>query len=222
MLNKQMQSFGKTDMYLAVLSIVLIVMATLGLQIFKKKEWKEDEQHVVDRNEKMLHSSLGVGVGILMFSIFRKMIGLKSFVVFGVVIMIISVYTIKQYESITDPACKEAINTNYNYMYTLTGLGSSMILFGMLDWYMGGISLPSKNDELLLGVGCLIVVFIASVSLDTSRRSKVEDPYKMLMVALLVLAILVICVLMYLKIKKPGAIRFSFHDDDSSSMSSSF
>lgn len=222
---KQMKKveFGKTDAYLAVLSIVLIVMASLGLQTFKKKEFKEGQKAVVSRNEKMLHCSLGAGVGILMFVLLRKMIGLKSFVVFGVVIMIISVYTIKQYEEITDELCKEKINTSYNYMYTLAGLAGAMIVFGMLDWYMeGGIALPTENDHMLIIVGCLVVMFIASVSIDTSNRSVTEDPYKTLMVFFLIMAIIVVCIIAYLKLmskKKLGGSRSLMLEDHSSDSS---
>jgi len=194
--------FGQTDAYLIVLSIVLIVMASLGLQTFKKGEFKEGQKAVVLRNEKMLQCSLGAGVGILMFVLLRQMIGIKSFIVFGVVIMIISVYTIKQYEEITDEKCKEQINTSYNYMYTLAGLAGAMIVFGMLELYSGedGLKLPTKNDHLLIVVGCLVVMFIASVSIDTSNRSVNEDPYKMLMVFFLIMAIIVVCIIVYLKV----------------------
>jgi hypothetical protein len=107
--------------------------------------------------------------------------------------------TFKQYEEITDETCKEKINTSYNYMYTLTGLAGAMIAFGTLDLYMGGLQLPTKNDHLLIVVGCLVVMFIASVSIDTSNRSVNEDPYKMLMVFFLIMAIIVVCIIAYLK-----------------------
>jgi len=155
---------------IAVLSVIVISFAIVSLLVHKECEEdkrKGKDKIIIKRNESMALSTVGVGCGMLVFTLLNHLNLSKSFslVISSFLISTSSLY-IHNYRKLDKSECSEKVKRGYNISLVLLGIGIGGLVTSLVS--------PERTFIMSVLTG-VILIFVGSLGIDTRKKCYGKD-----------------------------------------------
>jgi len=170
------------NIVIIVLAIMVILFSWNSLKVVnecKKQPLGVDggnSSTIIQRNLNIVTTTMGVGTGLIAYTLLGLFIPKLSLILFGVFLIMISIMIIRSYEKLVNSVnCKQKILKDYNMAYGLVGAGIGLVIFSGLSFVMQNIKSPTLKVRIIGIFASLLGLFISSIGISTNKHCNDGD-----------------------------------------------